>query len=162
MKRRRMLSLAVIGSVLVALVIMAPLVWRVHTVSGTVRDASGQPVAGASVRIRATQFAAQTDSQGRFTLTGFTPAFKARVTAWANGYYVTGRAVWPWEHEIALTLTPYLVPDNTSYSWIPPVIEERSAWQTLKIGLRISSHEFSLPITSRITGLPYLFYRKSA
>jgi len=107
--------------------------WKVQRVAGTVLDENGRPVIGATVRIRATSFAAQTDSQGRFTLSGFPPALQVRVTAWADGTYVAGRAVWPWDTDITLVLSPYSVPDNTDYSWIPPVIEGRTFWEEKKI-----------------------------
>ena len=112
--------------------------WRVHTVSGVVLDASGQPVANASVRIRATEFTTQTDSHGRFTLAGFSSAFKVRITASANGYYVAGRAVWPWQRDVSLRLSPYRVPDNESYAWMLPAIEARSAWKALNILARLN------------------------
>jgi hypothetical protein len=89
------------------------------------------------VRLRATEFSTQTDSEGRFMLAGFPPMFKVRVTAWANGYYVAGRAVWPWESHVTLTLSPYSVPDNDSYSWILPAVQERSDRQALNIRARL-------------------------
>jgi hypothetical protein len=122
----------------VAVILLLPLIWKVRAVSGIVYDGQGQPIAGAIVRLRASAHVTQTDSQGRFTLTDFPPALKVRVTAWADGYYVAGRAVWPWDRQVDLTLSPYAVPDNTAYSWIPPAIEERSVWEMLSTGARLA------------------------
>lgn len=122
-------AILIAGTVILLLLLF----WNVQRVEGVVLNEGGQPVAGATVRIRTTVYATQTDSNGRFTLAGFSPAFKVRVTAWADGYYVAGRAVWPWNSETTLTLSPYAVPDNTAYSWIVPRIEGRSFWEKKKI-----------------------------
>ncbi len=137
MNRRLMLSLAATSFALIAVGIAVPTMWKVQEVSGIVRSANSEPLDGATVRIRAIGDSTTTDSDGRFTLTGFAPAFKVRVTAWADGYYVAGRAVWPWDREISLTLTPYSVPDNASYSWISPAVEARNEWETLNIRARL-------------------------
>ena len=127
------------SAILVALaaILLLVLTWKVPRVEGQVLDEDGKPVAGAIVRLRATSYAVQTDSQGRFTFFGFPPALKIRVTAWADGYYVAGRAVWPWNRAVTLTLLPYAVPDNTAYTWIPPAIEGRDTWDELNIRFRL-------------------------
>lgn len=127
----------IVCGALVAALAAVLLLWRVRTVSGTVFDESGQPVAGSSVRVRASGYAVRTDAEGRFTLSGFPPTFKTRVTAWADGYYVAGRSVWPWDSQVTLTLSPYPVPDNESYSWILPAVQERSDWEALNIRARL-------------------------
>ena len=123
-----------------ALVLLAvpALAWKVHSVTGVVLEEAGGPLVGAVVRLRATDHATQTDSQGRFVLSGFPPTLRVRVTAWAEGYYVAGRTLWPWNGEATLRLTPYTVPDHAAYAWVPPAVEERSLWETVNIGLRLA------------------------
>lgn len=135
MKRER--NRLLVGAIPIVAIAALLSLWRVRSVSGAVFDENNQPIAGASVRIRATQFAAATDAQGRFTLSGFAPALKARVTAWAEGYYVAGRAVWPWDRTVTLALSPYTVADNESYVWIQPAVDERGTWEMLKLRARL-------------------------
>ena len=135
MKRER--NRLLVGAIPIVAIAALLSLWRVRSVSGAVFDENNQPIAGASVRIRATQLAALADGEGRFTLSGFTPALKVRVTAWAEGYYVVGRAVWPWDGDVSLTLSPYAVQDNESYTWIPPAVEERGAWEELLLRARL-------------------------
>jgi Carboxypeptidase regulatory-like domain len=137
MNRRAWPSLAAIGLILLSGGVALSLRWRVRAVSGVVYDERGRPVAGAVVRLRASQYATLADDQGRFALAGFPPEFRPRITAWADGYYVAGRAVWPWEREFTLTLPPYSVPDNASYSWIPPAVEDRNAWEEFVLHSRL-------------------------
>jgi hypothetical protein len=134
--RRRTLFIAA-AVILLALTSIALLSWKVKRVVGTVYEQNGQAMAGASVRLRASELGAQTDAEGHFILTGFNPAFKVRVTAWADGYYIAGSTVWPWERDISLTLSPYTVPDNTDYVWIPPAVEQRSPWEMIRIRARL-------------------------
>ncbi|HET7010614.1 MAG TPA: carboxypeptidase regulatory-like domain-containing protein [Anaerolineales bacterium] len=110
---------------------------RVGSVSGVVLDEDLHPIQGAVVRIRATDHWTGTDSQGKFELTGFPPALRVRVTAWSDGYYIAGRSVWPWDREVKLILSAYAAPDNTDYEWIPPAVEQRSAWEDLEIRARL-------------------------
>jgi hypothetical protein len=106
-------------------------------VSGLVRQASEQPLAGATVRIRASQHSTHTDSQGRFTLVGFDPTFRLRITGWADGHYVGGRTVWPWNREIVLVLDSYTVADDSSYDWIAPAVDDRTLWEDVKVRARL-------------------------
>lgn len=77
-----------------------PLVWSSAVLSGTVRDSEG-PIAGAIVRVQATTNATSTDINGHFSLTGISPGEPARLTAWAEGYYIAGgEAYLPGEEEI--------------------------------------------------------------
>jgi TonB-dependent starch-binding outer membrane protein SusC len=64
----------------------------VGTVSGTVTGGTGQPLAGASVAIAGTTRGAQTDAQGRYTITGV-PAGSRTVRATFAGYAESSRAV---------------------------------------------------------------------
>ncbi|MFQ5997153.1 MAG: carboxypeptidase regulatory-like domain-containing protein [Dehalococcoidales bacterium] len=113
----------------VAVVIVAiavPLIWRVDSVSGFVKDTNGQAISGAMVRIKATATSAITDATGYFRLTGFAPSFRPHITAWKDGYYVSGSVAWPWRNAVEIELASHVGPDNSDYTWIPPAIEDRS------------------------------------
>ena len=62
------------------------LTFRPQTIRGVVTDANG-PVAGATVRLRASLASTTTDADGRFTLKFHGPALHRAVTAWKEGYY---------------------------------------------------------------------------
>ncbi len=154
LKRRAMLSLAALG---IALLAVLPQVWKVRAISGTVRDTNGQPLDGAAVRIKATGHVTQTDDEGLFTLTGFDPAFRLRVTAWQDGYYVGGADGLPWATSVEIVLVPYTVPDNPDYTWILPAVEARSraeesfAQTALDLAALVSFERAFLPLAARLT-----------
>jgi len=88
-------------------------------VSGVVVNADG-PVAGAVVRVRATNNVVTTAPDGAFSLSGLTTAITTPVTAWFSNYYITQTDVVPPASGITLTLSPYPTGDNPAYSWIYP------------------------------------------
>jgi hypothetical protein len=90
------------------------------TVSGIVLDATG-PVAGASVRVRATQNATSTDAIGQFVLSALNEGEQVEVTAWADGYYVANTYVTPTVSGVTLTLRPYHTIDHPEYVWTSPI-----------------------------------------
>jgi hypothetical protein len=90
------------------------------TISGTVVDADG-PVAGASVRVRATENQTSSDGSGAFTLDGLIPDEIVEVTAWADGYYVASLDIKPPASGISLILRPYHTTDHSNYTWISPL-----------------------------------------
>jgi hypothetical protein len=91
------------------------------TVSGTVMDV-GVPVAGARVRVRATENMTLTNSAGEFTLTDLTAGEGVEVTAWEAGYYIASTIVTPTATGISLTLRPYHTSDHPDYEWISPLV----------------------------------------
>jgi hypothetical protein len=100
----------------------APVAWSQaqpsDTVSGVVIDAAG-PVAGATVRVRATNTSTMTDAEGHFTLTNLLPGEAVDLTAWAPGYYITGGQEYlPGADDVVLTLIPYSDADNPAYDWL--------------------------------------------
>ncbi len=117
MPRRRTLVLVVTG-VLAALAIgyLGTRPDGADGVRGTVVTATGEPIAGATVRIQATDVATTTDDAGRFVLAG--PEGAVRVTAWAPGFYIGGGD----EHEpgdrVAIALQPHPQGDDPSYGWL--------------------------------------------
>jgi len=80
-------------------------------VSGIVVDADG-PVAGAVVRMRATDNVTSTAADGRFTLVSLPEGQEIEVTAWADGYYVASTHVTPTVSGITLTLRTYHTMDH--------------------------------------------------
>jgi hypothetical protein len=60
-----------------------------NAISGMVSDSNG-PVAGATVRVRATDIKTTTDENGRFVILGLKPDEPIVLTAWAQGYYIGG------------------------------------------------------------------------
>jgi hypothetical protein len=57
------------------------------TISGSVLDPEGAPLAQATVRIQATTNETLTDDEGRFVLTGLVQGAPLTVSAWKAGYY---------------------------------------------------------------------------
>lgn len=130
------MKLRVISALIAVIIVLItiPQIWRVTAVSGVVTDLAGQPLSGATVRLKAGGTATVTDAAGRFHLAGFAPSFRLRVTAWKDGYYIAGADAWPWDSSSVIALSPYTVPDNPEYAWMLPSIDSRSAsdrWLTL-------------------------------
>ena len=87
-----------------------------RTVSGVVEDAQG-PVAGAIVRVQATDNYTMTTQDGAFTLSGLMATRPVTVTAWAKGYYNGWTQVGPGAMPITITLKPHYTIDNPDYGW---------------------------------------------
>jgi len=88
------------------------------SVSGIVRDTSG-PIAGAVVRVRASEQVTTSDAEGHFTLSGLTPDVPVDLTAWAPGYYITGgQAILPGTENVDLMLVAHASEDNPNYQWV--------------------------------------------
>jgi len=87
-----------------------------ETVSGVVQDDNG-PVAGAIVRVQATDNKTTTAADGSFTLTGLEAAAAVTVTAWADGYYVGWITASAGPEPVTILLKSYYTTDNPDYSW---------------------------------------------
>jgi hypothetical protein len=91
------------------------------TVSGSVVDEQGNPVAGATVRIQATNNATLSTSEGTFALGGLTEGVTVTVSAWKHTYYCAKvEGVVPPAVGITVTLRHYQTDDNPDYEWILP------------------------------------------
>jgi Cytochrome c554 and c-prime len=88
--------------------------------SGVVVDADG-PVAGAAVRVRATDNVTYTTASGQFTLASLVEGQEIEVAAWADGYYIASTHVTPTLSGITLTLRPYHKQDHPDYEWTSPI-----------------------------------------
>lgn len=86
------------------------------TITGMVQDANG-PVAGATVRVRATDNKTTTAADGSFTLTGISASVPVSVTAWAQGYFVGWTSAASASAPVTITIKPYYTTDNPDYDW---------------------------------------------
>ena len=123
------------------------------TASGVVVDADG-PVAGATVRVRATDNVTLTTASGQFTLASLVEGQQIEVTAWADGYYIASTHVTPTIGGITLTLRPYHQHDHPEYEWTSPISGTSagacgnchpmivSQWITNAHGLAVSNPRF--------------------
>ena len=97
------------------------------TVSGLVLDEDG-PVAGATVRVQATQNATTSAADGTFSLTGLTQGVTVTISAWKDSYYCAKvEGVVPPTTGLTLSLRRYQTNDNPDYEWISPVGEDSCA-----------------------------------
>jgi len=111
------LAMAGIGLVLLLAAVTAS---PAGTIEGVVVDANG-PVAGATVRERATDNVTSTTADGRFTLMSLVEGQEIEVTAWSDGYYIASTHVTPTVRGITLTLRPYHTTDHPDYAWVSPL-----------------------------------------
>ena len=143
------------ASVLLALLLFASFS-RIEVVSGVVRDSTGATLGGAVVRVKASPTSTVTDAAGRFTLEGFPPARRVRVTAWRDGHHIGGANAWPWNSALDLVLSPYPQIDETEYAWQPPAAEGRSAvsaWVTersLDLAAAVSVDRLLKPLSDHV------------
>lgn len=113
-----------LGAVVLALILTA---WGLvgaaapsASVSGRVVDASG-PVAGATVRIQATDNSTLTNADGAFVLGGLVAGVPVTISAWKHlSYCAKIENVMPTTAGITLTLRLYQTDDDPDYDWISP------------------------------------------
>jgi hypothetical protein len=90
-------------------------------VTGMVYDEAG-PLAGATVRVQATENVTLTDEEGRFILSGLVPNEQVTISAWKQAYYSAKvEGVVPPASDVVLALILYQTNDNPAYEWISPV-----------------------------------------
>src|ERR1051326_3178060 len=93
-----------------------------RTVTGTVR-AHGSPLAGARVRIKASEVSAVSDALGAFRLPVATSASN-HLTARRDGYLISGADTDG--DDVHFDLKPLPHDDDTSYAWVDPRPDERT------------------------------------
>ncbi len=90
------------------------------SISGLVVNTENEPVAGAIVRVKATDLVTVTDTEGRFSLSDVPAAQLVFVTAWVSGYYINGIAeVQPGASDVEIVLQAHHSTDNPDYTWLP-------------------------------------------
>ncbi len=87
-----------------------------QAITGTVRNARG-PLAGACVRVQATEVRTTTDRKGKFALAWSADKSPVTVTGWAPGYYGGSVSATPGGKAVSITLDPYYTTDNEDYEW---------------------------------------------
>ncbi|MCX5905924.1 MAG: carboxypeptidase regulatory-like domain-containing protein, partial [Deltaproteobacteria bacterium] len=121
--RNRVLSLSLL---LLGLVLSVPC-WSPEFASGSVASISGQvvdgkgPVTGAFVRVQGSPLVVETDSGGRFSLTGLPAGKPVHLSVWKEGYYsaLSGETAAP-RNDMRLKLIRYVITDNMKYEWLSP------------------------------------------
>jgi hypothetical protein len=99
----------------------APAPPRGASIEGTVVDAQGAPLAGATVRIQATTRQTITDQAGHFVLDGLPNDRAVTVSAWKDAYYCDKvESVTPPATGAKLVLRKVQTNDNPAYQWISP------------------------------------------
>ncbi len=87
------------------------------TLDGRVGTGDG-PLAGAVVRIQATDNQTVSAADGTFVLVGLDPAVPVTVTAWAEGYFVAWIEAVPGDPVVSLTLRRYPLTDDPARNWM--------------------------------------------
>lgn len=113
-------------------------------------NASGRPISGAVVRVKATFNETVSGINGAFALAGLTAGQPVFVTAWASGYYINGVAdVAPGASDVKIVLTAHHDTDNPDYVWLPSTYhegeDERQGCAECHSNAK-SSLPFSLPV----------------
>lgn len=89
-------------------------------VTGVVVNDTGQPVAGAVVRLQGARASTVSSEEGRFRLAVRSDFGVKHVTAWKAGYYNGGALLASDDASYRIRLQPLPPGDNTAYRWIPP------------------------------------------
>jgi hypothetical protein len=127
-----------------------------QAVSGAVRDDSGNIVGDATIRVKTTKIATRCSKDGHFVLSGFVPSDTIGVAAWENDYYVAGGNVESSDTVVHLALNSCNLRDNEHYTWVPPSIESRSAFEgflvqtSLDVAARISVERLFFPLAHHL------------
>jgi hypothetical protein len=89
-------------------------------ISGIVVDEEDHPIAGAVVRIKATDRSTTADGNGRFAFVGVTIEESVLITAWAPGYYNGGgeRPYTSGAMDVEIILRKHTDEDNPDYRWV--------------------------------------------
>ncbi len=91
-----------------------------RVLTGVVENDTGQPVAGAVVRLQGARDSAVSSNEGRFRLAVRGESGAKYVTAWKEGFYNGGTLLASGDASYRIRLKPLPPGDNTAYRWIPP------------------------------------------
>ncbi|MBN2045931.1 MAG: carboxypeptidase regulatory-like domain-containing protein [Anaerolineales bacterium] len=86
---------------------------------GVVLDDSGQPVAGAVVRVQTTENFTVSDEDGRFFVTNVPRGEEFFITAWQRGYFIAGVPAQSGDSGVEIELHAHTSEDNLDYEWLP-------------------------------------------
>lgn len=118
-------------------------------ISGIVLDVTNTPIAGAVVRIRATEKFTMTDKDGEFTLTDLQPGKPVFLTAWAEGYYIGGgdEKIVVGSTGIEIILEKITDSDNPAYQWVSAFAEAGSDLNCENCHAEVDKQILSMPFT---------------
>ncbi len=96
------------------------------SISGVVLDEANMPIAGAIVRVKATQKFTTTDENGNFVFANLQPEESVILTAWAEGYYIGGgkEEYAAGTTDLKLILKKHAQEDNQDYEWLSAFTRE--------------------------------------
>jgi len=110
---------------LLAVVLVGAIGDGTATISGTVVDEEGHPIAGANVRIQATQNDTLSARDGTFTLRNLVEGQLVTVSGWKEYHYcVKEEQVAPPVEGIELVLRLYQTDDNPGFEWSLPISDD--------------------------------------
>ncbi len=99
---------------------------KILSVKGTVNDPDGKAVADAIVRIRTDSLHVLSDSAGNFLLDIMKPSNATTVTAWKEGYYISGARVGRNPEYLEIVLHKHQSGDNKDYQWLEAKKQDRN------------------------------------
>lgn len=88
------------------------------TVAGKVVDEAHQPVAGAVVRLQATENHTLADGNGQFQLENVPLDEPASITAWAEGFFINSSLATADQPRIMIEIHRFSQEDNPDYEWL--------------------------------------------
>jgi len=97
-----------------------------NIISGAVLDEANVAIAGAVVRVKATEKFTTTDENGNFILSDLQPEEPVTLTAWAEGYYIGGGKdeYITGSQDIRIVLKKHAENDNPDYQWLSAFASE--------------------------------------
>ncbi len=118
----RRILMVVVGTLFGAFLVACGPGQPAAAVSGIVRDEVG-PVAGAVVRVQATDSHTSTDASGKFEFSDLDSGENVDLTAWAPGYFIAiAQDVPPGKGEVEIHLEAHASSDNPDYAWLPSTV----------------------------------------
>ena len=93
-----------------------------HIITGRVVS-KGTPIAGATVRLKATKYETTSDQNGHFTLAVPQQESTQTITASAKGFFIGGAAN---SSFVTINLAPLPTRDNPAYEWVDPAPDDSS------------------------------------
>ena len=130
--------------------------------SGIVVDQDG-PIAGARVRVQATQNMTYAHDDGMFLLSVLDSLDPMTVTAWSKGYYNGAATGVAGSDPFTITLRPHFTTDNANYDWIESgngarLIRHRSQGNPGRLGHRAKRQNpafaFGIELNDQFDGGP--------
>ncbi len=92
---------------------------RPDSIGGVVLDEDGNPLAGAVVRIKATELETVSDQDGHFELTGPVYGESLFITAWVPGYFIHGvDSVQAGAKDVEIVLEKHADSDHPDYEFV--------------------------------------------